>query len=368
MGDEKLLRSMDASDWVLGGDDSFLTFFVVCSDDVRTFADLQIRILNAFRGYSDHIATSGHRELLDRQTRRKISLKFFESESTRNYVQEASKLRDEDLSFDEKIKREADLLSLHHQQRVLVIIDELDRLQDSKGLASFIKASSSESLKFVLVGIAQSISDLDLDHPSVERHLVPVRVPRMKKQELLEIIDRAVQVAARSGQCVSFEDNAKGRLATLSGGFPWFVHVIGQAALIAAYEDGESVVSGGHLDLAVQGLIENKFAQHFRDLYQRAVRDSRQREIVIRCFAEWGGQDIPTADTYGWAKNLGVTNPTIYKGHLCSSQYGAPLMVPGFQERGLVRFRNEMFRQYIRLTRSLYPDVDGRVRAVAEDH
>ena len=37
-------------------------------------------------------------------------------------------------------------------------------------------------------------------------------------------------------------------------------------------------------------------------------------------------------------------------------------MVPGYQSRGLLRFRNEMFKQYINLVDSTYPDVADSVR------
>jgi hypothetical protein len=60
------------------------------------------------------------------------------------------------------------------------------------GLASFLKALSGDQLKFVLVGIGQSLSDLDLDHPSIERHMWPVLVPRMKRAELNDLVNRAL--------------------------------------------------------------------------------------------------------------------------------------------------------------------------------
>ena len=47
---------------------------------------------------------------------------------------------------------------------------------------------------------------------------------------------------------------------------------------------------------------------------------------------------------------------------MCIRDSGKPLMNPKFQERGLIRFRNEMFKQYVNLTRSLYNNVDEKVR------
>jgi len=113
-------------------------------------------------------------------------------------------------------------------------------------------------------------------------------------------------------------------------------------------------------------LAQNRFAQRFKDSCQMAVRDSLNREIVLRSFAHWGATDIPTREVYAIARQLGVTNPTVYKGHLTSGQYGAPLITPGFQEQGVVRFRDEMFKHYVTLTRSLYEDIDSKVQRIYE--
>jgi len=66
---------------------------------------------------------------------------------------------------------------------------------------------------------------------------------------------------------------------------------------------------------------------------------------------------------------LGVTNPSIYKGHLCNTEYGSILFSPVFlpRGRGLVRFRNEVFKAYVRMRRSIFADVDAEVRRAYKD-
>jgi len=366
MGEGQLLHELSADDRILSEEETFLTFFVTCADDVLNFMDLQQRILNSFRSFIAQDVESGDRRVLvDRQTRRKLSFKFFETEVTNKYDQRADQLREQDFNLTELIQREAELLVDCYGQRILVIIDELDRVKDVSGLASFLKALSGDQLKFVLVGIGQSLSDLDLDHPSIERHLWAVSVPRMTGAELNDIIDRALMKLESLGHDYAFDASARRRLAKAAGGFPWFVHVIGQRALILALQSDANVVSGPLITSAINGLVRDRFAQRFKDTYQRAVRDSMHREIVLRTFAAWPDSDIPTAIIYGTAKSLLVLNPTVYKGHLCSPDYGAPLMVPGFQERGLVRFRDEMFKQYVNLTPSLFQEVSSRVFSAA---
>jgi hypothetical protein len=188
----------------------------------------------------------------------------------------------------------------------------------------------------------------------------------MTSPELRDIIDRALASFSDEREPMTFAKDAASKLIRSAAGFPWFVHVIGQAALLAAADDGQTVVNSVHVDAAVSDLARNRFVQSFRDSYQKSVRDSSQREIVLRLFAQWRGTDIPTSEIYASARKLGVSNPAVYKGHLCSDHFGAPLMTPGFQERGLVRFRNEMFKQYINLARSLYVGIRDKVNGEAD--
>jgi len=183
----------------------------------------------------------------------------------------------------------------------------------------------------------------------------------MKPGELADVIDKAVQTLANLDTPMTFDSTARRDLIEFSGGFPWFTHTIGQEALRIALDDTRSAVTRDDVIHAKRNLTDSRFAQQFRDSYQRAVRDSSQREIVLRVFAAWPSTDIPTSDVYAICRFLGVANPAVYRGHLVQSMYGEPLMVTGLQQRGLVRFRNQMFKQYVELRPSIYGDVDHRV-------
>jgi hypothetical protein len=85
----------------------------------------------------------------------------------------------------------------------------------------------------LLVGIAQNLSDLILDHSSIERQMTPIH---MTKGELADIIDRAVEKLRAQGMPYTFSTDARIRLVRMAAGFPWFIHVIGQAGLIECME------------------------------------------------------------------------------------------------------------------------------------
>lgn len=238
-------------------------------------------------------------------------------------------------------------------------------MEDTTGLASFLKAVSSEDLKFMMVGIASNVSDLLSDHQSLERRLVPVRLPLMKVEELGQIVTKAQEFLVDQGIVVTFTDEAILRLSTVAAGFPWFTHVLGQQALVDAESQGHLRITEEHINRAVREIVANRFAQQFADTYQQAVRDSEAREKALRAFAHWEDPDIPTGEIYRILRiSLGVSGGSTYRAHLCSTKYGSILFVPrGIQKRGLVRFRNEMFKAYVRMRGSIFEGVDNEVAA-----
>ncbi len=366
MGDVELLSYLGAERLALPEEERYLTFYVTCTDATRTFDDLLQALVNAAESVENAPAADSSRsarQLVDRTTRKKLTLKIVELESTKKYETESQRLSYQDLNLEEKLVQLCEILSSAYGQPVLFIIDELDRLQNTHGLASFLKAVSSDFLKFVLVGIASNVADLLADHRSLDRRLVPVRVPVMNPRELAQIVLKAEAYLESEGANFHFSDDAKVLLARTAAGFPWFVHVLGQQALSDADARGASVISAENIADCISGIVANRFAQQFSDTYQQAVRDSRTREIVLRAMAGWHDADIPTGEIYRFVESkFGITSPSTYRSHLCSERHGAVISTTAIQKRGLVRFRNEMFKAYVRLRPSIYEGVDEAVR------
>ncbi len=341
-------------------------FFVTCTDSTKNLSDILQLLVNAAESV-ESTGTGSASQLIDRKTRKKLTVKIFEHETTRTYATKSQRLSYQDLNLEEKLVQLCELLSETYNQRVLFVIDELDRVEDTSGLASFLKAVSSEYLKFVLVGIAGNVSDLLSDHRSLERRLTSVKVPAMTPKELGQIIHKAEAYLLSRNYDVAFSREAVAALVRTASGYPWFIHVLGQKCLLDADEAGVSTVDANLVTAAIESIVENRFAQQFSDLYQMAVRDSYRREQVLRAFAEWGGTDIPVSDIYRLVETLGVNGPSTYKAHLCSEAYGGVLSAPAFQSRGLVRFKNDMFKAYIRLRPSIYGGVAEEVRRAADE-
>jgi hypothetical protein len=323
-------------------------------------------VINSFGDSASDSTARRASQPVDRTTKKRFSFKFFEAETSTKYQLPEADPSYRDLTVEDKLLEMASRITQGRRQRILVIIDDLDLVRDTAGLASFIKLASSDDLRFLLVGIGQSISNLLKDHQSIERIAVPIEVPRMQQEELSQIVDRAMARLADQGVAFSFHPAASEALARIASGFPWFVHVLGQSALVYAYQDRVTTVTKTYVDYAGRSLIDNRFAQQFSDMYLMAVRDSPQREIVLRTFAVWRAQNIPVSDMYRVLRRLNIAKPSRYVGGLSADAYGPVLMRPPFQQRGTVRFVNEMFKVYIRVRLPIF-DVDRQVRAAWQE-
>lgn len=364
MGNDELLNSLGIQDRALDDASQFLTFFVTCTDAIKSYKGIVQLLINAmeeadFTAMGEKVKAS---QLIERITSRKVSLKAFQAESTKKYESEKGRQSYKVLSKVEKLQQLIKIITESYNQPVLFIVDELDRVRYTRGLAGLIKASSNEHVKYILVGIASNIGRLLADHRSLERSLVPVRVPIMTEGELYEIVEKAEAFLEDQGVGISFDHFATSKIVEFAAGYPWFVHVIGQGALLLANAEKRDLVVEPDVIRAVEDITNNQFAQQFSDTYRNVVRNSYQREMVLRTFAGWRATDVPTSEVYRKLKTeLGVTNPSVYRKQLASNEYGRVIYTPQFRNRGWVRFSNEMFKVYVRLRRSIYEDVDKAV-------
>jgi hypothetical protein len=189
----------------------------------------------------------------------------------------------------------------------------------------------------------------------------------MNEGELHEILEKVELYLHEEGIDIAFDEFAGVGIVEMAAGYPWFVHVIGQSALLMADKEGRSQILDGDVHRVVSSLAKNQFAQQFGDIYQNIVRNSLQREMVLRVFASWRAPDIPTSEVYKVLKGkLKVTNPSIYSTQLKGKTYGQ-VIHDKLGSRTWVRFDNEMFKVYVRLVPSVYVDVDERVRAATRE-
>lgn len=146
-----------------------------------------------------------------------------------------------DLDIANQIKTISDATELlkqaaaKHSEKPAVVLDEFDtipKLEDRQRFASLLKQMGDQSinLKFFITGIGQSCEELLGAHQSAHRQLATFELPRLGWEARREIVAEA---AGAFGLAVN--DDVNWRIAMISDGFPYYVHLIVEKMLWEAF-------------------------------------------------------------------------------------------------------------------------------------
>ena len=170
-------------------------------------------------------------------------------------------------------------LILQRQGLLVVVLDELDQIDDPTTMAHMadtVKALSDHAVDttLIFVGVADSIDELIEEHESVERALMQIQMPRMSPPELVEAIDKRLEVLS-----MTMTDDAKRRIAILSEGLPYYTHTLALYAAQEAAADHRDAVTLLDVGNATKKAVEK--AQHsIRGAYLGAVGSPRKGDPV----------------------------------------------------------------------------------------
>ncbi|OYU79354.1 MAG: hypothetical protein CFE23_14390 [Flavobacterium sp. BFFFF1] len=170
--------------------------------------------------------------------------------------------------------------------RMLFIFDEFDNIQAEKTRAAFadlIKSLSDNNINttVVLVGIADSIESLVGNHQSLERCLKQVKMPRMKKEESEEIINKGMQKLG-----IKIENKIREKIIEFSSGFPHYIHLLCKFGAKELIQNDKNNFSESYLTIAIRAGIENT-SEQLRGSYKKAIlssnNSSRWRDLLFAC-------------------------------------------------------------------------------------
>ena len=177
-------------------------------------------------------------------------------------------------------------LILQRQGLLVVVLDELDQIDDPitmAHMADTVKALSDHAVDttLIFVGVADSIDELLEEHESVERALMQIQMPRMSPPELVEAIDKRLEVLS-----MTMTDDAKRRIAILSEGLPYYTHTLALYAAQEAAADHRNAVTLLDVGNATKKAVEK--AQHsIRGAYLGAVGSPRKEtlfpQVLLAC-------------------------------------------------------------------------------------
>ena len=208
------------------------------------------------------------------------------------------------------------------------------------------RACSSDFVKFGVVGIATSVSELMRDHTSIGRQIDTIPVPLMPLQELAEILKKGEFVVDHK---IIFEEQAANIITNRSEGFPYFTHLLGKEAMVLAFERSSPRVTSQDIEALSKIISEGRLKCIYEDLYHNAVKNSPQREILLKMFAERTEDEINTENVYSLAKDFDITNPSQLMKQLTNPDNPQAASVLVKVRERYYRFSDPVFKAYARL-------------------
>jgi len=238
----------------------------------------------------------------------------------------------------------------------IIVIDEFDRLTDtdtSTTLADCIKSLSDHSVDatLVVIGVADSIDDLLAEHHSIERALVQIHMPRMSREERLQIIDNGLAKLQ-----MEIDESAKNRVATLSQGLPFHTHALMLYAVRAAIENSRLRIEVSDVETAIKQAV-NGAQQSIVSAYQQGVSSPHHnlyKEVLLAAalaqsddLGYFAAGDLREPLSRITDKAYGIDRYMRHLNEFCSQERGCILEKKGLRRRFRFRFRDSMMGPFV---------------------
>jgi hypothetical protein len=188
---------------------------------------------------------------------------------------------------------------------LVVILDEFDNVADE-----ITRSTISDTIKYfsdrivpatiVLIGVADDVNNLISNHRSLERCLKQIKMPRMSRDELEEIVEKGL-----SNVNMTIERSALHEISRLSIGLPHYAHLLGLHSGRCALDSNSEVVAEDHVNNGIKNAIDNAQASIISD-YSNATTSSREdalyKEVLLACA-------LADTDDLGWFYAKDVRDP-----------------------------------------------------------
>lgn len=238
---------------------------------------------------------------------------------------------------------------------VVVFIDEFDVVVDAaerRAMAETIKVLSDQGVNatVILVGVAESVTELIDEHASTERNLVQVPMPRMSLEERLMIVDRGLKTAE-----MTIEEDAGLRVAMLSQGLAQFVHLLAQRSALVCLAAGRTEITNEDVGAAIDTALADIHAS-VTAAYYAAVKSNRQTlypSVLLACalaepdergFFSAKSLVAPISEVAGKRLEIPAFGPHLDK---LATERGPVLQKEGEKRRFRYRFKNPLMQPFV---------------------
>jgi Cdc6-like AAA superfamily ATPase len=187
--------------------------------------------------------------------------------------------------FPDDVRRELDA-AFTPSQIPIIIIDEFDKIGDPEAhnlMANTLKSLSDYGVNstIVLVGVAENITSLIGEHPSVMRCIEQVHMPRMNTSERKEILDKRIPKLG-----MKLHQDAVWKIVELSRGLPSYVHLLGLYSTQSAIDRKSVLITDSDVDNAISRVL-TRLQESLSEKYHTATHSNRgdnlYQEVLLAC-------------------------------------------------------------------------------------
>lgn|SRR3989338_1811151 len=257
------------------------------------------------------------------------------------------------------------LAQLGSQTLLIIIVDEFDRFHDKELFADTIKAICDYDIPvtIVLVGVAETLTELLSAHQSVERSLVDVHLEPMTADELKEIITKGQVILG-----MTMDEPAKTLICHLSQGLPYLVHELtrhASRATVSGRDEREVTVDDVRTGMkAMVAQVQEAMRQQYQTAIASPHKDALYAPILLACALtkpnELGyfvaGDIRPALRTITKRKDLDIPAYSKHLHAFCEPDRGSILRRAGKQHAYRFKFSSALMKPYI-VVRALTEEV-----------
>ncbi|MDP9764488.1 ATP-binding protein [Deinococcus enclensis] len=243
-------------------------------------------------------------------------------------------------------------------EKLVIIFDEFDRLEerfDKKLFADVIKnvSDSHGHIKFIIVGVSEDVTNLIGEHTSIRRNLKEVHIPLMRNVELKEIISKGMDKLQ-----LDIDPEAEASIVTLSGGYPYYTHMLAYYACYTAISNKKPRIEMGDVHWAAQKAIADS-KEVIRQAFQLATLANQRnnyKEVLYACALcntdehnYFQASDLERIMTVIMERPFKVPQYARHLSNLSTLERGSILVCIGENRKKRYKFRDPLMRTYIRL-------------------
>jgi uncharacterized protein len=255
-----------------------------------------------------------------------------------------------------------------HSDRPIVVIDEFDRMKDPNErtmFADLVKHIGDKkiNIRFIFTGVTRTLEGLLGAHPSSIRQLETIELLKLSWDARWDI---AINAAASFG--IELIDDIYIRIAAVSDGYPYYVHLITEKILWHAYEDPLAIkrITWEHYHAGLSDAIQSISAELRRpyemavnqvidnngvtsDDYEEILWSTADSEYLHRHVKDmFSSYDYIMKQRNGRRSLDYETYTTVLK-KLRNKSCGQILMTSWYKKPGLLTYRENMLRGYVRM-------------------